>query len=66
MQPEFVVVFLAPGITGQYALTLLWDAFWREVERKARAAEIQATEPEPLTPRSGVQCEALRRERQSR
>lgn len=49
MHPEFFVVFLALGITGLYALTLSWDAFWREVERRARD-ETKAAAPKPDLP----------------
>ena len=46
MHSEYVVVFLALGVTGLVALTLAWDAFWREVERKARRTERSISKPD--------------------
>ncbi len=46
MNLQYLVVFLALGITGLVALTLSWDAFWREVERKSRGAKRVSSKPD--------------------
>ena len=46
MNLQYLVVFLALGITGLVALTLSWDAFWREVERKSRGAKRVSGKPD--------------------
>ncbi len=49
MHLEYVVVFLALGVTGLVALTLSWDAFWREVERRARESRSTLNDPDQTT-----------------